>query len=122
MEASHRAAVSLLEEQLLNAECRLARESEQSRSLEHRQAFNLLQHFDEQQKSNTDICSSGEPSAATLLQVLACHSMHPLVSALAKRWVPLARCASYLSNAAELFCAGWRIIWRPFPDAHPCSD
>jgi len=42
MEVSHRAAVSLLEEQLLNAECRLARESEQSRSLEHRYASNLL--------------------------------------------------------------------------------
>ena len=36
MEASHKAAVSLLEEQLLNAESRLARESEQCRHLEHR--------------------------------------------------------------------------------------
>ena len=36
MEASHKAAMSLLEEQLLNAESRLARESEQCRHLEHR--------------------------------------------------------------------------------------
>ncbi len=36
MEASHKAAVSLLEEQLLNAESRLARESEQCRHFEHR--------------------------------------------------------------------------------------
>ncbi len=36
MEASHKAAVSLLKEQLFNAESRLARESEQCRHLEHR--------------------------------------------------------------------------------------
>ena len=36
MEAAHKASVALLEEQLLNAESRLARESEQCRSLEHR--------------------------------------------------------------------------------------
>ncbi len=36
MEAVHKASVALLEEQLLNAESRLARESEQCRSLEHR--------------------------------------------------------------------------------------
>lgn len=39
MEAAHKAALALLEEQLLNAESRLARESEQCRSLEQRCAF-----------------------------------------------------------------------------------
>ena len=41
MEAAHKASVALLEEQLLNAESRLARESEQCRSLEHRCGFAL---------------------------------------------------------------------------------
>ncbi len=36
IKAAHKAALALLEEQLLNAESRLARESEQGRSLEHR--------------------------------------------------------------------------------------
>ena len=39
MEAAHQAALALLEEQLLNAESRLARESEQCRSLEQRCVF-----------------------------------------------------------------------------------
>lgn len=41
MEASHKAAVSLLEEQLLNVERRLAREGEQCRALEHRCVFRV---------------------------------------------------------------------------------
>ena len=66
MEASHRAAVSLLEEQLLNAESRLAREGEQCRNLEQRWA-----------SSSTD---PGHAKGITLAHAhMLVHILHSLV-------------------------------------------
>ena len=135
MEASHKAAVSLLEEQLLNAEGRLARESEQCRHLDHRWVLQCRHTMSttEESRSLTASCSAlltlifsgtlitqqpGTQHSSRLLHLnsqcldprrmtLQAHALHRRVNSLERYWCQIWSQTWLLACRRLLDIEGW---------------